>query len=236
MIAFLKLVIYNPLYNILILILNIPYVDVGIAVVLLTLLVKVVLYPLSKKATTTQIVMKEKEKELKEIREKYKDKQEQAVKTLEFYKTNKINPFSSILTILIQIPIIYALYHIFLRSGLPLIQTDLVYSFIDIPNAVSMKFLGFWDISKKSIFLALLAAVTTFFQLHLSSKTTIKTNTDTKDLSSMMMTQMKYTFPIVVFFISWSISGVIALYWFVSNILGIIQDKIIKNNLEKSKN
>lgn len=234
MISFLKTVIYEPLYNILVLILGIPYVDAGIAVIILTLFVKIVLYPLSKKATQTQIVMKEKESELKEIREKYKDKQEQAIKTMEFYRQNNINPFSSILTILIQIPIIYALYHIFLKSGLPLIQTDIVYSFVKIPSSVSMKFLGFFDISTKSILLAILAAVTTFIQLHLSSKSTIKVSSDPKDLSSMMMNQMKYTFPIVVFFISWSISGVVALYWFVSNVLGILQDRIIRKNLNKN--
>jgi len=231
MISFLKTIIYEPLYNILVLILNIPYLDAGIAVIILTLLVKIILYPLSKKATETQMVMKDKEQDLKSIKEKYKDKQEQALKTMEFYKVNKINPFSSILTIIIQIPIIYALYHIFLRSGLPLIQTDLVYSFVNIPNSVSMNFLGLLDISKKNIFLAFLAAATTFLQLHLSSKSTTATKTNTKDLSSMMMTQMKYTFPFVVFFISWSISGVIALYWLVSNILGILQDKIIRKNL-----
>ena len=234
MISFLKTVIYEPLYNILVLILGIPYVDAGIAVIILTLFVKIVLYPLSKKATQTQIVMKEKESELKEIREKYKDKQEQAIKTMEFYRQNNINPFSSILTILIQIPIIYALYHIFLKSGLPLIQTDIVYSFVKIPSSVSMKFLGFFDISTKSILLAILAAVTTFIQLHLSSKSTTKISSDPKDLSSMMMNQMKYTFPIVVFFISWSISGVVALYWFVSNVLGILQDRIIRKNLNKN--
>lgn len=234
MISFLKTIIYEPLYNLLVLILNIPFVDAGIAVIVLTLLVKVLLYPLSKKATETQMVMKDKEKELKDIREKYKDKQEQALKTMEFYKQNKINPFSSILTILIQIPIIYALYHIFLKSGLPLIQTDIVYSFINVPSSVSMKFLGFFDISTKSILLAILAAVTTFIQLHLSSKSTAKISSDPKDLSSMMMNQMKYTFPIVVFFISWSISGVVALYWFVSNVLGIVQDRIIRKQLDSS--
>src|SRR3989344_486253 len=86
MISFLKTIIYEPLYNILVLILNIPYLDAGIAVIILTLLVKIILYPLSKKATETQMVMKDKEQDLKSIKEKYKDKQEQALKTMEFYK------------------------------------------------------------------------------------------------------------------------------------------------------
>ena len=108
MIAFFKTIVYTPLYNILVLILNISWIDAGLAAVILTVLVKVVLYPLAKKATVTQAKMKEKEGELTSIKEKYKDKQEQAVKVMEFYKTNNINPFSSILTIIIQIPIIYS--------------------------------------------------------------------------------------------------------------------------------
>lgn len=234
MISLLKTIIYEPLYNLLVLILNIPHVDAGIAVILLTLFIKVMLYPLSKKASETQIIMKEKESELKNIREKYKDRQEQAIKTMEFYRANNINPFSSIFIIIIQIPIIYALYYVFLKSGLPSIQSDIVYSFVNIPSSVSMKFLGFFDIANKSKVLAILAALTTYIQLHLSSKTNKKDKkTGSEDLSVMMMNQMKYTFPLVVFFISWSISGVVALYWFVSNVLGIIQDRIIKNSLTK---
>src|SRR3989344_3332727 len=118
MIAFFKTIIYIPLYNILILILNINWIDAGLAAVILTVLVKMILYPVAKKSIITQAKMKEKGGELSLIKEKYKDKQEQAVKVMEFYKTNKINPFSSILTIIIQIPIIFSLYYIFFKSGL----------------------------------------------------------------------------------------------------------------------
>ena len=154
MIAFFKTIIYTPLYNILILLLSVSWIDAGIATVILTVLVKVVLYPLSKKATVTQARMKEKEGELKAIKEKYKDKQEQAVKTMEFYKVNNINPFSSILTVIIQIPIIFSLYYIFFQSGLPKINTNILYSFVKVPESVSMIFLGLVDVSQKSIVLA----------------------------------------------------------------------------------
>ena len=130
MINFLRTIIYIPLYNFFVLILNIDWIDVGIATILLTVLVKIILYPFSKKSVITQIKMREKEGELKAIKEKYKDKQEQAVKVMEFYKTNNINPFSSIFTLLIQIPIIYSLYYIFFQSGLPTIDTGILYSFI----------------------------------------------------------------------------------------------------------
>lgn len=238
MISFFKLIIYTPLYNILILLLNVSWIDAGIATIILTLLVKLVLYPLSKKATVTQARMKEKEGELNAIKEKYKDKQEQAVKTMEFYKVNKINPFSSILTVFIQIPIIFSLYYIFFRSGLPSINTDLLYSFVKIPESVSMIFLGVFDVSQKSIVLAFLAAATSFWQMHLASKdmgnnksVSVKTTADKEDFAKMMAKQMKYTMPLVVFFISWKIASIVALYWLVSNLAGIAQDVYVRKQL-----
>jgi YidC/Oxa1 family membrane protein insertase len=240
MIAFFKTIIYIPLYNILVAILNIHWIDAGMAAVILTVLVKFILYPLAKKSTVTQIKMKEKEKELNSIKEKYKDKQEQALKVMEFYKMNKINPFSGILTILIQIPIIYSLYFIFLKSGLPKIDTSLLYPFIKAPASVSVNFLGFLDVSQKSLILALLAAITTFLQMHLSpsladkEKKNISQAKSAEDFSKIMGRQMKFTLPLVVFFIAWQISGVVALYWLVSNLCSILQDWYVKRQLVKA--
>lgn len=242
MIAFFKTIVYTPLYNILVLILNIPWVDAGIATVVLTVLVKVILYPLAKKSTVAQIKMKEKEGELSAIKGKYKDKQEQAVKIMEFYKTNKINPFSSILTVIIQIPIIFSLYYIFFRAGLPNVDAGLLYSFVNTPNSVSMNFLGLFDVSQKSIVLAFLAAITSFWQMHLASMPTKDSQgkpasaqgsgVAKEDFSKIMGKQMKYTMPLVVFFISWKISAIVALYWFVSNLVGIAQDAYVRKQLK----
>lgn len=229
MIAFFKTFVYIPLYNILILILNIDWIDAGIATIILTVLVKFLLYPISKKATITQIKMSEKEPELNQIKEKYKNNQEQAIKVMEFYKTNKINPFSGILAMFIQIPIIISLYYIFLKSGLPNVDTNLLYSFIGIPDQISMNFLGFFDISKQSVFLAILAAVSSFVQMHLAP-TSSSLDQKNESFSKIMAKQMKFTMPFIVFFISWKISGVVALYWFVSNVTGIIQDYYIKKH------
>jgi len=239
MIAFFKTIVYIPLYNILVLILNISWIDAGIAAVILTVLVKVILYPLAKKATITQARMKEKEGELASIKEKYKDKQEQAVKTMEFYKTNNINPFSSIVTVIIQIPIIFSLYYIFFKAGLPSIDSTLLYSFVKAPASVSMNFLGLIDVSQKSIVLALLAAATSFWQMHLASPSTKPTSaqgsgTAKEDFSQIMAKQMKYTMPLVVFFISWKISAIVALYWFVSNLVGIAQDVYVRKQMTKA--
>lgn len=236
MINFFKTIIYTPLYNLLILILNVDWVDVGLAAIILTVLVKLLLYPLSKKATVTQLKMKEKEGELLAIKEKYKSREEQALKVMEFYKTNNINPFSSIFTILLQIPIVFSLYYIFFRSGLPVIDTNLLYSFIKAPASVSMTLFGFIDVSQKSIILALFAAISTFWQMHLSSSNTPTNNQsgNTEDFAKMMAKQMKYTMPVVVFLVSWKISAVVSLYWFVSNLAGIAQDFYIKRQLRAS--
>ena len=231
MISFFKTIVYVPLYNLFVLILNVDWIDAGVAAVLLTVLVKTLLYPLSKKATVTQVKMKEKEGELSKIKEKYKDRQEQAVKLMEFYKTNGINPFSGILGVFIQIPVVFSLYYIFFKSGLPLIDQSLLYSFVKGPESVSMMFLGFFDVSQKSLVLAFLAAVTTFFQIHFSTATS-KSSVNTEDFAKMMAKQMKYTMPIVVFFISWQISGVVALYWFVSNLLSLAQDWYVRRELK----
>lgn len=240
MIAFFKTIVYIPLYNILILILGVDWIDAGLAAVILTVLVKVVLYPLAKKSTIAQTKMKEKEGELLSIKEKYKDRQEQAIKVMEFYKNNNINPFSSILTIIIQIPIIFSLYYIFFKSGLPSIDPDLLYPFVKVPESVSMVFLGFINVSEKSIILAALAAVSSYFQMHLasspvSSVKNIATQTIGKeDFAKTMAKQMKYTMPFIVFFVSWKISAIVALYWFVSNIVGIAQDIYIRNQMVKA--
>lgn len=234
MISLIKSITYVPLYNIFVSILNIPYLDVGIATIILTIFVKILIFPLSKKASIAQMVMKEKEPEIAEIKNKYTNTEEQAVKIMEFYKKNNINPFSSIIILIIQIPVVYSLYYIFFRSGLPLIDTSIIYSFVKIPQEINMNLLGFFDVSKNSITLALLASITTFLQMHIQgnlSKNNNLNKENKEDFSQTLTKQMKYTMPIVVFFISWKIAAIVSLYWVVSNVVGIIQDIYIKKTL-----
>lgn len=236
MIAFLKTIIYIPLYNSLILLLKVlPGADIGMAIIVLTLVVKLILYPLSKKATAMQYKMKKHEAELAAIRERNKDQKEQAVAMMEFYKKYDINPFSGFLTLLIQIPVIFSLYYIFVRSGLPAVDTSLLYSFIHAPAAVSMKFFGLFDVAGKNFFLALLAGLTSFWQMKLSSGPQMSSSTQAGSfgdtLSKTMSFQTKYIMPAIIFFISWRISGAVALYWAVGNIITVIQDYYTRRRL-----
>jgi len=240
MISFFHSVFYTPLYNGLIFLLNfIPWYDLGIAVVVFTFLVKLVLYPLSKKSVVTQFKMKQIEPELKAIKEKYKNNaQEQAKRTMDFYREKGINPFAGILLILIQIPIIFSLYFIFYNSGLPELRHDLLYSFIKLPPAVNMHFLGLIDISKQSTLLAIFAGVSNFFQIRLSVPSAKPLADGQKpsfqdDLARSMNIQMRYVLPVVVFLISFTISGAVALYWTTSNLFMMGQEIFVRRKLKK---
>jgi len=110
-------VLYEPLVNALAFLVSvIPGGDVGIAVILLTILVKIALYPLSQKSIESQAQMNILTPELNKIKASGASKEEQARLTFELYKIHKTNPFSGCLLVLIQIPIIFALYYVFLKG------------------------------------------------------------------------------------------------------------------------
>jgi membrane protein insertase Oxa1/YidC/SpoIIIJ len=104
------------------------------------------------------------------------------------------------------------------------------------PENINMNFLGLINITGKSLLLALLAGVSSFFQIRLSVPAITPSQSNTpafqNDFARSMNLQMRYFFPIIVFFISYSISGVVALYWFTSNIFTIIQEKYVRRKLE----
>ncbi len=228
-------VIYEPLYNGLIFLIDIlPGANAGFAVLLLTVLVKLLIFPLSKSAVETQMKVKEIDPEIKKIREEHKtDREAQARALMALYRDKKINPFSSIFLILIQIPIILGLYFVFLRGGLPDINTDILYAFVPTPEMVNMQFLGFIDIAGKSVLLALTAGISQFIQGKLMIPPMPPKKTSGKpslkdDLARSMNVQMRYVLPVIVFFIAWQISAAIALYWTTSNVFTIGQEFAIR--------
>ncbi len=229
--------VFDPLYNFLTFLSSaLPWADAGIIIILLTILVRLAIFPLSRKAIHTQVQMAEVAPELEKIKEKYKDnKEEQARKILSLYQEKKVNPFSGIFVIIIQIPIIFALYQIFLHF--PEVNQSLLYSFVAAPEYVNTNFLGLIDITGKSLVLALLAGLSTFFQfrLSMSSQVAPKGNSFGNNLARNMQTQMKYFFPVIVFFISYSISGAIALYWLTTNAFGIGQELLVRRKIKTTR-
>ena len=234
---------FDPVYNALVYFINVvPGGDVGLAIVATTVVVKFVLLPLSLKAARTQRVMRTLEEPLKALKEKYKDnkdkREEQAREMMALYREAGVNPFASILLMFIQIPIIIALYFAVFSGGgvaLPGINTDLLYSFVPSPEAISVMFLGLMDITARSLPLAILAGVTQYFHARISIPAPEPAAPDQKpdfktDFTRIMQTQMRYVLPLVIFFVAYTISAAIALYFVVSNLVNILQELFVKRD------
>jgi len=234
--------LYQPIYNFLIFIINnITFGDVGFAIVLVTIVVKLILSPLTKKSIRSQILMKKLEPELKQLKKDFPNKEEQARKTFELYKKYKTNPFSGCLVLLLQLPVIFALYYVF-YNGIS-INNDLIYSFIQVPQGMHTNFLGLIEMSSKSVALGIIAGITQFVQGYLSSPLKPKDKniekpepqTFQEQLSDSMQMNVKYVLPIFIAFVAWRISAAVALYWIVSNIFTITQEWYIRRSFNKEQ-
>lgn len=235
-----KTIFIEPLYNFLVFLINVvPWHDVGLAIIVMTLLVKLILSPLHRKAIVGQYQLKQLEPKINEIKKQYPDKKEQAAKSFELYKEYKINPFSGCLPILIQLPIILALYRVFM-GGFDFSAHHL-YSFINAPEVFNLKFLGLVDLSMKSLVLSIVAGLSQFAQAHYSIAMRNQKPADPNDnsmqanMSRMMGKQTKYILPVFVAFISYQISAAIALYWTVNNIFTTYQEIRLYKKLKQEK-
>ncbi len=232
-------VVFYPIYNILALSAAVvPGGDIGIAMILVTILVRIIIFPLSLAAARTQIGMQEVNPKLEKLRVELKDnKEELARRTMALFSEHKINPFSSIGLLLIQIPIIIGLYSVFLKEALNpdlyfdvTILYDFIVPLVSTTNPPSFLFLGLIDLKAKSIILALLTAISQviFMQLTMPTKPKPTGNSFRDDLSRSMFIQMRYVFPPLMGFIAYFTGGAVALYFLVSNIFGIIQTVLVK--------
>ena len=231
---------FNPVYNALIFFVDkVPGGDVGIAIILTVILIKVILLPLSIKAAKTQKIMREIEPQLRELKTKFKDdKQKQAEEMMKIYREAGLNPFSAIAVFFLQIPIVVALY--FAVSGyggvqLPEVKDFVLYSFISIPQEISMMFFSAINMAERSFWLALLAGLTMYYQMKLVMdaipKREITDQSDfTAQLAKNMQTQMKYVMPVMIAVFAYIISAAIALYFLISNIVAILQEFYIRKH------
>jgi YidC/Oxa1 family membrane protein insertase len=205
----------------------VPWGDVGIAVILLTIIIRLVLLPFSLSAARTQRAMRALEPKLAELKEKHKDnKEEHALKTLELYRTEKVNPFASILTIFIQLPVLLALYWVFFYEPFTVINTKLLYSFTPIPGTITDSLFGLIPLASKSIILAVLAGATQYLQAHYSLVNAPKPSGEgmQADFNRMMILQLRYIFPLLIAVIAYTTSAAIAIYFITTNITGALQE------------
>lgn len=235
--TFFHAVFYDPIYNALVaLVAVVPGSDVGIAVILVTIIIRLILLPFSLSAARTQRAMKVLEPKIKELKEMHKgNKEKEALETLALYREARVNPFSSILTVFIQIPVLLALYWVFYYDPLSTINTARLYSFTPVPGSVSLEFLGLISVAGKSMVLAFLAGITQYFQAHLALSGTMKpseTKSMQNDFQRVMGMQLKYVFPFIIAAISYTTSGAIALYFITTNLAGVVQEWYLLRKLD----
>lgn len=241
--------IFLPLYNGLVGLMDaLPWIDVGMAVILFTVIVRLIIFPLSKNAILTQVRMKEVEPEANKIKLEYaKDKQAQGMKIMELYKSKGIRPFSGVLLLIIQLPILLALISVFYKI-IPTIDHSLLYPVVldHLPATLKTNFLGFMDLTKPSLILSVITAVIQFFQMHfsLASRQQRAVTAQNKaagkapapDLAGSMNTQMKFFLPVIAFASTYWIipvkfpqaASVIAIYWSVSSLFTLGQEIYIR--------
>jgi YidC/Oxa1 family membrane protein insertase len=239
--------VYQPIYNILVFLYNIiPGHDFGVAIIVITVLLKFALYPISRKQIESQKRLQELQPKIKEIQSRNKDnKEKQTKELLEFYKTNKANPFSGCLPIVAQLIFFIAIYQVLydISSSNLVIQQDLLYGFVKNPETINPLFFGFIDLGKPYIPLAAIAAIAQFFQTKDlmatkkadAKKEPEKKTTDSKqpDFSEIMSKQMLYLGPFLTLFIGMKFAAGLALYWLVSTLFSFAQQLCIKKNVNK---
>jgi len=229
---------YQPLFNALILVYNlIPGHDIGLAIIVLTLLIKLALHPLSIKSLKSQKGLQDIQPKIDELKRRYKGKKEEmGAEMMKLYKEEKVSPFSSCLPLLIQFPFLIAIYWVF-RNGLTDANlSEIIYPNIFNPGSINPVAFGFLDLAKRNIILAVLAGAAQFWQVKmLSAKRPAVKSGGSKDenMMAMMNKQMTYFMPIMTVVIGLGLPGGLMLYWMATAIFSVFQQMIAFRDKKK---
>ena len=222
-------IFYQPILNLLVYLYNtVSFNDLGVAIIFLTIILKLILWPLGKSSIKSQKALQDLQPKIDELKKKHgTDKAELSRATMDLYKENKVNPFSSCLPLLIQFPFLIAVYQVF-RDGVNS-KLDYVYSFIARPEAINLISAGFLDLGKPNVYLAVLAGLAQFWQakMMITKKPTVKTpGSKDESMAAIMNKQMLYFMPAITIFIGISLPGGLTLYWFVLTLATVLQQII----------
>jgi len=190
----------------------------GIAIIVMTILIRLVFWPLTAKAADSSRKMAKLQAPLKEIQEKYKDdpkKRNEA--TLELWKKNKVNPLAGCLPVLIQIPIFIAFYYM-LRGASELRFAHFLWiGDLSLPDTVAT----LWGVPVN--IMPLLMGVSMFYQMHLAP---------TPGTDPIQAKIMKFM-PLIFLFFCYNFSSGLVLYWTISNCMSIVQQ--IQTNRKRDR-
>lgn len=224
-------ILYQPLFNVLVLLYEfLPGHDFGIAIIVLTILIRLLFFPLMAKSLKSQKTLTELQPKIQDIQKKYKkDKERQAKEIMELYQREKFNPLGGCLPVLIQLPILFALYRVFWRGLQPEFLHSL-YSFVPNPGSINPSFLGVLNLSNPSWVLAVLAGIGQYFQAKTVSpkKRKLEKGAEMADqISAQMSGQMIYFFPIFTVIVLLRSPAAVGLYWIATVLFSILQQRLI---------
>jgi YidC/Oxa1 family membrane protein insertase len=235
----LQTIFVDPFLNLLIFLRNIlPGNDLGIAIIVLTLIVRLILYPFAAKQIRAQRAMQDLQPRINEIREKHKDDKETQTKELmAFYKKNRINPLSSCLPLVVQILFIYPLFIVFRTTISGIDFTARLYPFIAHPAIpMDLHFLNFLDLTAThNIYLAVITAAAQFYQSWMlmrrrkkeQAKKDPKAPADPSAAAQSITNNLMYIFPLMTGYFAYQFPTGLALYWLASTLFAILQQWII---------
>ncbi len=206
-------IIYRPLLNLVVMAYNVvPWQDVGLSILLVTILIRLILWPLMQKQLKGQKAMMELQPKMEEIREKFKDdKEAQAAETMKLYREMGVNPLGSCLPLLVQLPILIALYQVLNKAlGSSL---DGLYSFITNPGTIDPITLGVLDLSKPSPYLAVVSGLLQFWQSRLMMKQTPAKPSAQEATAKLIQAQTMYFLPLISVAVAWGLPAGLPLYW-----------------------
>ncbi len=190
--------------------LNVP--SYGLAIIFFTITVKAVLFPLTAKQMRSMRMIQELQPKIKAIQEKYRDKPEKAQRAMmDLYKETGANPLSGCLPLLVQMPILFALYQALLHFPFSVVEHA---RFLWVENLAQPDLIG----------LPVLAVVTTFGQQYI---TTISTVGKIESNQRMML----YFMPLFIGWLARSFPAGLALYWVTFSFVGIVEQWVIKRHV-----
>lgn len=227
---------YEPIYNLIAFTLTyVPQHDIGITIVIVTLIVKLVLLPLNLSAMRTQYAMKRVEGDMKKLKEEQKNNpQEAARKMMELYKRENIKPFSQLFAIIIQIPIFFALYFVFSKGLYS--DPNSLYSFVTFPETLHTMAFGLFDVTEKNMVIAILAGLSSYALARRQTVSMVSNKqpheeTFQDQFMKSMRVQVLYVLPIIITVSALVLPSALGLYWFVQNWVSYIQDIYVKRKL-----
>jgi len=234
----------KPLFNLLTYVYGVlPLHDFGLAIIVFTIIIRAVLWPLVNKQLHSQRAIQKLQPEMTRIKKESKgDKQLEGKLVMELYKEKEISPMAPILPLLVQMPVLIALFIVIkdiVANGAiakmayaPVKSLDFISHIVSGASKFNPSLLGLIDLSHPSIILAAVAAGAQFIQTR-----QIQAKQQPSDSQAQTMAMMTYLFPVLTFVIGLSLPGALALFWIITSMVAILQQYLmLRRDVEELEN